>query len=320
MKGKKIKLSKALSVVTVIATLISTTSVVPTYATELPHVHTEETPHVHTEESVPVQGKVCYMNGDVNADGTVTEDDALYLLYHSVYPEDYPLDQNGNMDGDANNSISVKDAYHLLNYKDDAAFTQMVHIYDEPIVSWNISEDYAAAKAIAKYKCACGSISTCDANATIVGELMAATCTGTGSVTYEAVLKHNGTVKTVSKTVEIAALGHHFAEGARACIEGLQCDRQDCGYQEIEPHNYGESGPERIPATCTEPAKEIYTCEDCGHRYENLIGAAAGHTLEEKTGEEAWVLVEGEPFTNSNLMQLSSDTSVLSKSDFTYIE
>lgn len=51
--------------------------------------------------------------GDVNDDNVVNNDDAVYLLYHLMLPERYPISQNGDFDG--NGIFNSDDAIYLLN-------------------------------------------------------------------------------------------------------------------------------------------------------------------------------------------------------------
>ncbi len=50
--------------------------------------------------------------GDLTGDGAVTRDDAIRLLYHSIYPADYPVDQPVDYDDD--NEVTRADAIYLL--------------------------------------------------------------------------------------------------------------------------------------------------------------------------------------------------------------
>ena len=50
--------------------------------------------------------------GDVNGDGDVTDRDAIHLLYHTFYPEEYPLEQDGDLNGDGD--VTDADAVYLL--------------------------------------------------------------------------------------------------------------------------------------------------------------------------------------------------------------
>ena len=50
--------------------------------------------------------------GDLTGDDDVTDDDALYLLYHVFFPEDYPVTQNCDYNGDGD--VTDDDALYLL--------------------------------------------------------------------------------------------------------------------------------------------------------------------------------------------------------------
>lgn len=52
--------------------------------------------------------------GDVNDDSAVDSDDAIYLLMHTIFPEDYPLNQDGDFNGDS--MVDSDDAIYLLMY------------------------------------------------------------------------------------------------------------------------------------------------------------------------------------------------------------
>lgn len=52
------------------------------------------------------------LTGDLNDDGVVDRDDAIYLLYHSLYPDQYPVDQA--VDFDQNGVVDREDAIYLL--------------------------------------------------------------------------------------------------------------------------------------------------------------------------------------------------------------
>lgn len=54
--------------------------------------------------------------GDVNGDGDVSEEDALYLLRHTILPDRYPLSEDDhNYDGSEDGRITAKDAAALKN-------------------------------------------------------------------------------------------------------------------------------------------------------------------------------------------------------------
>ena len=55
--------------------------------------------------------------GDLNLDGVVNRDDALYLLRHVLTPDIYPINQSGDFDSDGD--VDVDDALYLMNGVDD---------------------------------------------------------------------------------------------------------------------------------------------------------------------------------------------------------
>lgn len=53
-----------------------------------------------------------YLLGDMNGDGLVDSDDAIYLLYYTLLPEYYPINQGGDFNGDG--EVNSDDAIYLL--------------------------------------------------------------------------------------------------------------------------------------------------------------------------------------------------------------
>ena len=53
-----------------------------------------------------------YICGDVNGDDSVDSDDAIYLLYYTLLPDDYPINQSGDFNGDG--EVNSDDAIYLL--------------------------------------------------------------------------------------------------------------------------------------------------------------------------------------------------------------
>ena len=58
--------------------------------------------------------KLTYIVGDVDGDSEITSSDAVYLLMHTFYPEDYPVEQESDFNGDG--SVNSSDAIYLLMY------------------------------------------------------------------------------------------------------------------------------------------------------------------------------------------------------------
>ena len=55
--------------------------------------------------------------GDINGDGVIDSDDAVYLLRHTFNPDAYPLSANGDVNGDG--AIDSDDSIYLLRYTFD---------------------------------------------------------------------------------------------------------------------------------------------------------------------------------------------------------
>ncbi len=66
------------------------------------------------EEKFDYTDALTYMLGDVDANEVVDSDDAVYLLYYTFYPEDFPINQLGDFDG--NGVVDSDDAVYLLYY------------------------------------------------------------------------------------------------------------------------------------------------------------------------------------------------------------
>lgn len=52
--------------------------------------------------------------GDVDENNTVTEDDAIYLLYHVFFAERYPISSHHNPDYDKDGDVDIDDVFYLL--------------------------------------------------------------------------------------------------------------------------------------------------------------------------------------------------------------
>ena len=54
------------------------------------------------------------LRGDFNGDERINDADAVYLLFHTFFPETYPLNQDGDVNGDG--TVNDADAVYLLYY------------------------------------------------------------------------------------------------------------------------------------------------------------------------------------------------------------
>ena len=70
------------------------------------------------EKQVPVEVVPCrisitsFQRGDVNGDGEVNSDDAIYTLYYTMLPDSYPVNQSCDFNGDGEENSD--DAIYLL--------------------------------------------------------------------------------------------------------------------------------------------------------------------------------------------------------------
>ena len=62
-------------------------------------------------ENIAMDLKI-HLLGDVNGDDSVDSDDAIYLLYYTLLPDDYPINQSGDFNGDG--EVNSDDAIYLL--------------------------------------------------------------------------------------------------------------------------------------------------------------------------------------------------------------
>lgn len=229
---------------------------------------------VSAESPDYIIGEACYSLGDMNEDGTVSEKDAVYLLYNSLYPEDYPISWSGDFAGE-DNEINVKDAIYLKNHANEPDFTgKVVHAYSEPVWKW--TTENGNVRAVATYSCACGNVDSVKVvDAEVEATTKAATCIENGSISYAATAVCLEQEYHADKVVESEASGHVFAETTNAC-EDRVCTVEGCTYVEkADSHVYKET--KKVEATCTTAAVVTYTCENCGDTYTNEEGLPTGH-------------------------------------------
>ena len=218
---------------------------------------------------------VCYLHGDVNPDGKITKDDALYLLYATfdVFADEYPLNQDGDFQKDG--ILSKDDALYLLYatfdvFADEYPLAGTIHTYHSPVWSW----DEEAETASVTFKCGCGQehVQQAQVTKTVSSD---ATCTAAGSIQLTATLSFEGEEYTSTKTVTIPASGQHQMVGTQDCENGSKCSL--CDYElSALGHNWVKVGG--TPATCTAHAVEIYHCTTCYDTKEVELEGVMDHT------------------------------------------
>ena len=84
-----------------------------------------------TEDIPKLSGVV----GDVDGNSEITSSDAIYLLMHTFYPEDYPVEQESDFNGDGNTNSS--DAIYLLMYTFYPEDYPLMHNLQTPAILTN---------------------------------------------------------------------------------------------------------------------------------------------------------------------------------------
>ncbi len=260
---------------------------------------------VMAEEPTGIKGDTCYTYGDLNKDGAVSENDAIYLLYHSVNGEEYPLEENGYIAEDKED-ISGRDALQLMQLLlNPEGFQQEVHAYAEPIWTWQKSD--GGVTVTAHYKCACGENNVdipVEPGKIIVKESVNATCTEAGSITYEATAEYDGVEYKTTKTYSIVATGHLYDSTLEECEERA-CMNPGCTH--VEPaiaHVLGTQAEEQLVNAAICEWKEVYTCTVCGtpvdgkhyqkHEYKSAITQEANC---KHTGVKTYTCSCGDSYT-----------------------
>ena len=69
---------------------------------------------IAADEVLEFMTELSEIRGDINADGTVDSNDAIYLLRHTMNASRYPITQSGDMNGDG--TVDSNDAIYLLRH------------------------------------------------------------------------------------------------------------------------------------------------------------------------------------------------------------
>lgn len=204
-------------------------------------------------DPVPGQDQVCYQPGDANSDGEVHVNDAFYVLYNSLMPDQYPMNHSGDYDGSG--SIDKNDALLVLKYVHGLApKPAYTHVYQEPVWRWTFEDDYPWPAVT--FPCSCGNSRFFDDLAWETAEEQDATCTENGYATYTATVEFEGATYTNTYTAVHNAFGH----AEPTCEAGAACEY--CDYAvEATGHTWELTGEEA--ADCDSLAVYYYTCSAC---------------------------------------------------------
>ena len=241
---------------------------------------------------------VCYKHGDINADNTITSDDAVYLLFASfgdMFGDDYPLEQSGDIDG--NSQFNGDDAVYLLfasydMFQDQYPLKGTVHNYYDPIWTWDTTA--AVPTAQVSLKCACGQPHTVTEGITVTpGTVTNPTCVTTGSKVYTASVTYQGATFTNTVTVTLDALGtngHEF-NGTPTCTNSVKCENCDYELPKLD-HSYQLLDAEKVDG-CKHTKR--YQCSAC---QDEIDGTAEGdvyytHSYTATIEQEATCSVKG---------------------------
>lgn len=221
----------------------------------------EETP----DQTMPE----CYRVGDVDGDGVVATADAIYLLKHTFWNDEFPVSHDQNCDFDKDDKVNTQDAIYILKSTFPVVYPEftldeIVHDFYDP--AWVWEEKDGAWTATVTFKCGCDegththSADDQDESVVISVETKDPTCVTKGTTTYTAAWGEYTSEKTVVKD----ALGEngHVMVGEVSCVTGAKC--QNCGYEQPAlGHKMVKTGS--TPATCQSDGSETYECQRCEH-------------------------------------------------------
>ena len=205
------------------------------------------------EETAPEKKTVCYDHGDVNGDGTVSDQDAIYVLYSTfpMFKDTYPVTQDVdlNEDGTVNTMDAIYllyAAFHMSGYDLDGT----VHAYFDPVWTWTEAEDGMTASV--SFRCGCGE-EHAPVPAQVTCEVKDATCVTAGYRKYTAAVSYDGVTYTAEKTVVLTAGSTGHVIGQPTCTESAKC--ANCDF-ELAALGHKFTLTETVPATCQSPAVE----------------------------------------------------------------
>ncbi len=238
----------------------------------------------------PIDEPECYVHGDLNGDGVVDNQDAVYLLYHILFGEDrYHVSQDCDFNGDG--AVNSEDVLYLLYASmgvEGYSLKGIIHDYYAPTWSWTEdSEAESGYAAVASFTCGCK-----EGNAQVTeGVVIHATvetapsCTQLGQKKLTATVTFGGeSFTSPEKLVAMDALGHELtyvdADGNPAqpgCDNGQKCTREGCGYTVAAVGHIWQAGQVQ-EATCDNNVVTTnYSCTTCGETKTDQVPGTADH-------------------------------------------
>ena len=225
----------------------------------------------------------CYVHGDINGDGVVDNQDAVYALYHSfpLFQEEFPVEQNADFNKDG--VVDGKDAMHLMHAAAGDEGYELkgeVHAYGEPVWAWNVQDGQAAVTATVV--CPCGSkvvYTERDEITVTEGSMSEVGCLTPGVEEYFARLTVGGVLYSDIWTNETPARGGHTFH-VEDCTQEVMCQYCDA-IQAPGTHTWvlSQDPAKTFEATCYTLGNEHYVCSGCGQTQDVEL-AMVSHTYE----------------------------------------
>lgn len=247
-----------------------------------------------TEEAAELKTEVqeCYIPADFNADGTVTDRDAIYLLYSTFYAEDYPLHSSGDLNNDT--KVTEADALFILNamYFDEEnwkAISETRHVDEIPNWTWTGDCINGYTAATVRLSCECGAnVTTYTDDELEINVKKAPTCMAPGEQTFVASVGIDGEnpITAESQSITLSALGHEMT--AADCAEPRKCRNCDHTEGEALGHQWVLDTDKSVAATCGLDGKEVYRCanDNCNATKEIVDLERPAHTYVQQTPVE----------------------------------
>lgn len=234
------------------------------------------------EGQAPAAEPACFEHGDVNSDGTVDNKDAIYTLYHFLFEDEYPMDQDWDFNGDQarDNKDAIFVLYHFL-FPEDADFDLggMEHQYYAPVWNWTRQGEEMTAQVTVKCGCTPTPHTLTIAEGMQITRVVRteATCATAGAVEYTATVTYQGQTFSDVYFEDVAPTGHEM-EGVQSCEQGSLCKHCDHSLAPLG-HNWVLDESKSTPATCSTQAVQVYVCANCQQQKEVTLEGTLAHSL-----------------------------------------